>query len=416
MALWGSRPPGWDSYLNSPIPSIYTPNHFIAPFWDDLDPAAGGAVYSLLEGEAPNRRLTVAWVDVPHGYWTGGAVSFEATLFEGSNEIVFQYQDVTFGSAYYDAGASATVGVENVDGTDGTQFLHEQPLLSDAMALKWRPIPYHRRPIASPGGPYQGYVNEPVVFDGTASSDPEGRPLSYRWNFEDGTTGSGPTPSHVYAAKGTYWVSLVVNDGDFDSPPATAKVVIPNRAPVPVPGGPYSGRIGVPIAFDGSGSYDPDGDAITSYRWTLGNSTVYGVSPSYTFNWRGTYPVTLWVSDGSAYSPEASTTVKVISPIPVANAGPDQRVASRAFVTLDGRGSYDEDGTIVSYAWRQISGKDVRLSGTDTATPTYTAPPFNAPCSIGYFQEFELTVTDNDGNTVTDVVAVTVYARGCWGL
>lgn len=405
---------GSEVYVNTSIPSTSVPNNFVASFWDDLNPGAGGAVYSLLEGEAPNRRLTIAWVDVPH-YSVGGAVSFEAILLEGSNEIIVQYRDVIFGASNYDAGGNATVGVENADGTDGMQYLYNQPLLADATALKWRALPFNHRPVASVGGPYQGYVNEPVVFNGTASNDPEGQPLTYLWSFGDGSTGTGPTPSHVYTSKGTFTVSLVVNDVVLNSLPATTTVTIPNRAPVAAPGGAYLGYVGMPITFDGSGSYDPDGDAITSYWWRFGDySSGSGVSPSYTFNWRGTYTVTLWVSDGTTGSPEASTTVKVISPIPIANAGPDQNVESRAVITLDGRGSYDEDGTIVSYAWRQVAGKDVRMSGADTATPTFTAPPFNAPCPIGSILEFELTVTDNDGNSATDKVAVTIYGRGCW--
>lgn len=403
-------------YSNTAIPSTSVPDNFVAPFWDDLNPGAAGAVYSLLEGVAPNRRLTVAWVDVPH-FSAGGAVSFEAILLEGSNEIIVQYRDVVFGSLGYDAGGNATVGVENADGTDGTQYLYYQPLLADATAIKWRALPYNHRPVANPGGPYQGYMNDPVVFNGTASNDPEGQPLSYQWSFGDGATGTGPTPSHAYSFKGTFTVSLVVNDGVLDSLPVTTTVTIPNRAPVAVPGGPYSGHVGVPMTFDGSGSYDPDGDALTYYSWRFGDYySGYGVNPSFTFNSRGTYPVTLWVSDGTTSSPVVSTTVKVISPIPVANAGPDQDVTSRAVVTLDGRGSYDEDGTIVSYAWRQIGGKGVKLSGADTATPTFTAPPVNVACAIGMLLDFELTVIDNDGNSATDTVAVTVFAKGCWGL
>jgi PKD repeat protein len=50
-------------------------------------------------------------------------------------------------------------------------------------------------------------------FDGTASSDADGPIASYQWNFGDGGTASGATPSHSYAAPGTYGVTLVVTDG-----------------------------------------------------------------------------------------------------------------------------------------------------------------------------------------------------------
>ncbi|MFL6139372.1 MAG: PKD domain-containing protein [Frankiaceae bacterium] len=49
-------------------------------------------------------------------------------------------------------------------------------------------------------------------FDGTGSTDPDGTIQSYAWDFGDGTGGTGATPSHGYAAPGTYHVTLTVTD------------------------------------------------------------------------------------------------------------------------------------------------------------------------------------------------------------
>lgn len=50
-------------------------------------------------------------------------------------------------------------------------------------------------------------------FDASSSTDDRGI-AGYTWDFGDGTTGSGATVSHTYAAAGTYTVTLTVSDTD----------------------------------------------------------------------------------------------------------------------------------------------------------------------------------------------------------
>jgi hypothetical protein len=93
----------------------------------------------------------------------------------------------------------------------------------------------------------------------------------------------------------------------------------------------------------------------------------------------------------------------IANQLPVANAGPDQDVGSKATVELDGAGSSDPDGEITSYRWTQISGTSVTLDKADTKKAAFTAPP-----GIAHLI-FELTVMDNSGNASVDVVVVRVF-------
>jgi hypothetical protein len=103
------------------------------------------------------------------------------------------------------------------------------------------------------------------------------------------------------------------------------------------------------------------------------------------------------VSVGVAYFGDNGSNVA-----PVANAGPDQSVATGVQVTLNGSESTDSDGTIVSYSWLQTSGPAVTLSGSG-ATRTFT------PSQAGTYT-FALTVTDDGGATDADIVNITASA------
>jgi hypothetical protein len=76
----------------------------------------------------------------------------------------------------------------------------------------------NQAPVADPGGPYLGAVNTPIPFDGSGSSDPDGDPLTYAWDFGDVSTGDGVSPTHAYTTPGLYDVCLDVNDGYVNSP------------------------------------------------------------------------------------------------------------------------------------------------------------------------------------------------------
>jgi PKD domain len=90
---------------------------------------------------------------------------------------------------------------------------------------------------------------------------------------------------------------------------------------------------------------------------------------------------------------------------PTANAGPDKEVIEGDKITLDGGNSLDPDGSIVSSSWKQISGSpSVKLKGADSVSPSFTAPFVKHDTPL----TFQLTVTDNNGQTSNDTVNILV--------
>ncbi|HEX2307266.1 MAG TPA: PKD domain-containing protein [Jatrophihabitantaceae bacterium] len=86
-------------------------------------------------------------------------------------------------------------------------------------------------PTASATG---GCTGQTCDFDGTNSSDPDGSIASYAWDFGDGTTGTGATPTHHYNQAGTYTVSLVVTDnrGGQSTPSTTTVTAVQSATPL----------------------------------------------------------------------------------------------------------------------------------------------------------------------------------------
>ncbi len=107
---------GSTSLANQAVPVAGAPNNLVAGFWDDLDPGSAGTVHHQTLGAAPNRRFIVQWTGVPH-FATGSLNTFQIKLFETTNDIEVHYTATTA-----DAGADATIGIENGTGTVGILY------------------------------------------------------------------------------------------------------------------------------------------------------------------------------------------------------------------------------------------------------------------------------------------------------
>jgi arylsulfatase A-like enzyme/PKD repeat protein len=232
------------------------------------------------------------------------------------------------------------------------------------------------------------------TFGGSGSNDLDGTIASYAWNFGDGTTGSGVSPTHTYAASGTHTVVLTVTDNQGAT--ATDSVAVTGTAAnIPPTASFTSSCTDLSCSFDGTASNDPDG-TIVSYAWDFGDHTTATLPTlSHDYNRGGTYTVSLTVTDNRGGTNTTTSTVTVTPPNvpPVAHF---THVCVGSTCTFDGTSSTDSDGTVVSYSWDFGDG----LTSTDPApTHTYADPGVYAVTLI---------VTDNRGGTGTLVLSVGV--------
>jgi len=91
--------------------------------------------------------------------------------------------------------------------------------------------PSNPTPVAEAGGPYSGYVNVLVTFDGSRSTETGGAIAGYRWDWtNDGTYetswSTSATATHAYANAGSYIVKLQVKDSSSVTATDTATVTI----------------------------------------------------------------------------------------------------------------------------------------------------------------------------------------------
>jgi PKD repeat protein len=181
---------------------------------------------------------------------------------------------------------------------------------------------------------------------------------------------------------------------------------------------PTSGPAPLTVQFNGSGSSDPDGDAL-SYSWDLNGDGTYGDStaanPSFTYTTAGTYSVTLRVTDArGASSVSAPVTITVgagnTPPTPVIDTPTSSLTwAVGDTINFSGHATDTQDGALPASAlsWKLIihhctTGCHTHLVQTITgvASGSFSAPDHDYPSYL----EIQLSATDSAGATTTTSV------------
>jgi hypothetical protein len=133
---------GMDEPINQNLPDPNPPNAIIAGWWDDLDGSSGGNIW--LDQDSHDGVQALAITYQPQ-YFVDSApsdpIKFQIQIYEQeypgtNNRIELQYFD-TIGDSWRDGGISATIGLENADGTDAALYSFEQSVLSDVFGVRF---------------------------------------------------------------------------------------------------------------------------------------------------------------------------------------------------------------------------------------------------------------------------------------
>jgi lysophospholipase L1-like esterase len=258
-------------------------------------------------------------------------------------------------------------------------------------------------------------------LNGAGSFDSNGIIVSYRWKKISGagdvtiSDTTAPNTTVHFASANIYQFELtVVDNGNvFDKDTVTITVnPVMNLTPVAIAGPNQSITLPTKIALlNAVASYDDDG-SISSYKWRKiigANATLTDSSAALTnvsFVTSGLYGFELTVTDNLG-AVGKDTVLVTVNPdpnvAPVANAGADQNIRFPLNKLLvDGRSSYDPEGSVLSYSWQYLSGP----LGSQILTATKDTSSINF-LSAGTYT-FRLTVTDAGGLSNGDNITINV--------
>jgi hypothetical protein len=356
--------------------------------------ATADAIFGTADDDA---EITVVAVNGPAGDTSSinSIVAVGSATAQGTFAIPFQ-TPVGVGSYLnvYETipgtGSSLLAGAVKATSPPIAAFSYSAPNDTDPATSSLRPV----RPQQS------------VSFDASSSFNVTNTSVSYTWNWGDGTTsspdtstGQSPTATHTYTKAGVYTVQLLLDDttgaGPEESVATETVTVAPDQPPVAVIQSPGSGVFSTTIEFDGSKSYDPDGEVV-NYQVSLvdsGGNTVTAdnynsTTPPSTLNLPstlGTYKATLTVTDDEGATDSQTIPIAVTNPpAPPVTPTPDVPVATPPSSTLD-RG---QSNLLAAEQQASTGGEPIPVAcGTDSPSlgACVAADQLTAASTVGHF-------------------------------
>lgn len=217
--------------------------------------------------------------------------------------------------------------------------------------------------VGSVSGPDTLETDETGTFEASIENEDADEPLTYTWNFGDGSSGSGLLTNHSFSSTGRYAVQFEAsNEGGSDGdtiavrvvePPQPASITSVNASPNPV-------DEGEEVRF----SSNVQGDTPVSHRWSFGDGfQASGQSPTHTYDEPGQYTARLEASNNVG-SDSRTVTVRVNRVLPevcttVSELGSAFFEGNSSTLTEEARSNLQENADILS----QCPNLSVRIEG-----------------------------------------------------
>lgn len=165
--------------------------------------------------------------------------------------------------------------------------------------------------------PQPAAANLQLQFDASTSQPGTGASqiVSYNWTFGDGSSATGKTPTHTFAASNIYNVTLTVtNDRSLSASTTLPVSVVAGALPTPTfTVSPAAPAVGTQVFFNASAATAGPGHSIAAYGWAFGDgATGSGVSTSHAYTVAGTYTVQLTVTDDVGLSATSAGTAVTV--------------------------------------------------------------------------------------------------------
>jgi glucose/arabinose dehydrogenase/PKD repeat protein len=282
------------------------------------------------------------------------------------------------------------------------------------------------------GTPITGAAPLSVSFSSAGSADPEGQPISYRWDFGDGTTSTQADPSHTYAASGSYTVRLTTSDGTLETV-SEPLVITAGSPPVPRILTPTDGstfRAGDVIGYSGDATDSEDGAlAPSALNWkvvfhhdshihpvldgaTGGSGSVTIPTTGHSFKGDTSYEIVLTATDSDGIQAARSVTIRpqkanltfatspsglTVSVDGVPSSAPFTVGEIIGFRYAVDTPSPQAGNTFASWSDGGAKAHTFTVPATDTTlTATFSAPPVGIPVAAYNFNA-------GSGTTLADV-------------